>query len=200
MRWDALAAGAFVATLTHQHPAAELRRYVPVAWAALVAGLGFMFACFVAQKGLWPRSVFVSTAGLSLIAAAFAATVFLLMTARNKTATHVLGASLLLFFGQYSYGLYVIHSLIAPSLAKVLPLSGWMAHFESFPLAGIFLYTCAKIAACVPLTLLSWHLYEKNFLKLKRSFSYRRRRFHVQPLVGLEDEADNRDPAVRHVR
>jgi peptidoglycan/LPS O-acetylase OafA/YrhL len=76
------------------------------------------------------------------------------------------------FFGKYSYGLYVFHGLLVP-WARTGTLMAWLErHLGSYALAWlahfVILTSIATTAA-----LLSWHLYEKHFLKLKRFFEYR---------------------------
>lgn len=71
--------------------------------------------------------------------------------------------------GKYSYGIYVFHHLLIPAfLAWFGPeiLLGW---FPSRVLANAIYFLLAS-AASMAVALVSWHLFEKHFLKLKRHF------------------------------
>ncbi len=64
-------------------------------------------------------------------------------------------------FGQFSYGLYVLHFLLYHSIDRCFPADrfGTLGRF-----AGCTLMSMA-------LAYVSWHLVEKHFLKLKRLFA-----------------------------
>ena len=80
------------------------------------------------------------------------------------------------FFGKYSYGLYLIHGLLVALLLWVFPTPQWMALFAGWPTTGVFSLAALKIALCVPLAVLSFHLFEERFLNLKRFFVASERR------------------------
>jgi peptidoglycan/LPS O-acetylase OafA/YrhL len=77
------------------------------------------------------------------------------------------------FLGKYSYGLYVFQNLLIPVVAPVLTLAGAIAAVGS-DLGGRLLYLMVMSPAAVAAALLSWHLYEQPFLRLKRFFHGRR--------------------------
>jgi hypothetical protein len=83
----------------------------------------------------------------------------------------VLGCGFLRFFGRYSYGLYVIHGLIAPALVTALPVAAFIDALGSAGWGGLAC-ALARIVPCVALSLVSWHLLEVPFLRLKRHFEY----------------------------
>jgi peptidoglycan/LPS O-acetylase OafA/YrhL len=72
----------------------------------------------------------------------------------------------LVFFGVYSYGLYVIHGVIRP---PVFPMTEIVAAAGSDDL-GWFVHALLFTAACTGLAVLSYKFYESQFLKLKRYF------------------------------
>jgi peptidoglycan/LPS O-acetylase OafA/YrhL len=76
------------------------------------------------------------------------------------------------FFGKYSYGLYVLHFVALPFLLKVF--RGWIRLVTlnkgiQVAGAGVLSFLVAIAAAY-----LSYNLYEKRFLRLKRFFDYER--------------------------
>jgi len=67
LRWDGLAAGAYVAVLVDKHGIDGLRRYAPTARILLAFGSALLLCFFVVNKGLWSRDLTIFTIGLSVI-------------------------------------------------------------------------------------------------------------------------------------
>jgi peptidoglycan/LPS O-acetylase OafA/YrhL len=169
-RWDALAAGGFIAALVQQQGIDNLRRLQPYALAVLGVGSATLASFFFAMKGLWPNPLDL-TVGLSIIGATFAAAILLVL--QGGAMTRLVDRRMLRFFGKYSYGIYVIHGLIGAALALWIPTTLWFSYFpSSLFLLGIFSLAAVKILVCTLLAMLSWHLYEKRFLGLKEHFKY----------------------------
>jgi hypothetical protein len=78
---------------------------------------------------------------------------------------------ILVTFGKYSYGIYVIHSIC-------LPLFHWLFNPVALsrtlgsPLLAQTIFYVLSITASFLIAFASWHLYEKHFLKLKKFFEY----------------------------
>ena len=77
----------------------------------------------------------------------------------------------LLWFGKYSYGLYIIHGLLRPAHVKIL-LPDMFVSFFRIPAIGLLMHLATCIAISMILAYASWHCYEKHFLKLKKYFAY----------------------------
>jgi peptidoglycan/LPS O-acetylase OafA/YrhL len=77
------------------------------------------------------------------------------------------------FFGKYSYGIYVLHALFMPFLLHYFRAEIFaVTHSKLLAVAGAGFMTMAiGIAAAW----VSYHLYEKKFLRLKRYFDYNSR-------------------------
>ena len=79
----------------------------------------------------------------------------------------------MVFFGKYSYGLYIYHHLLRDLWVaelwekRIVPLLG-------SGVLGTAAYMLAAGAASVALALLSWNVLENPCLKLKRFFTYQR--------------------------
>jgi peptidoglycan/LPS O-acetylase OafA/YrhL len=168
-RLDGLALGAFVAVMARQVGGLErLARALP-SGAAMIGGL-------LAMTFVWTR--LVSRQGLELILPVRAALILMLLVcllvwtlqAPEQTATsRFFRGRIMVFLGTYSYGLYVYHHFISYYLItnrtdlELTPLLG--SH-----LAAMALQATLGAFASLVLAYLSYELFEKRFLRLKRLF------------------------------
>ncbi len=173
-RMDSLVWGALAALLVRS-PAHFVRLRPMLPWIASLCAALMLVIAFPLHE-LYSRKFYTQSIGYSFLAIGFAA-VLLLAYHSDSTGgrfAKFLGWPLLTRFGRYSYAIYVFHYFVL--LGLVQPFSGrpWFSH--SLPRAlGLFVLFNA---ACLGIGFLSYHLYEKHFLKLKRYF-----------------EPDRRDPA-----
>ncbi len=172
-RMDALLAGAWIAGFAAN--GGQLARGVPLA--RLLAGLSLavlLGSMVLTGNTFWPGR-FMQTAGYSLLAILFAAVVVLAIAApASSYGRRLLESRALTLFGKYSYGLYVLHGLLWPVFDRAgLSVESLAARLHSYLLAVV---AHASIAAAVSMgaAILSWHLYESRFLRLKRYFNYSR--------------------------
>jgi len=174
-RVDSLAMGGLIAVLAREGKG--LKSLAPIA--QIVAGFCLISVAAIyafihdfqpgypmAGKHGYP---IVRTVGFTILALLFASILTLSVTAEPKgPAGRILGGRVLRFFGKYSYALYIFHVLIVP------PIREWVSPEKLSHTIGAFGGLVVHIATCfaasILLALLSWHLYEKHFLKLKRFF------------------------------
>jgi peptidoglycan/LPS O-acetylase OafA/YrhL len=168
---DNLLFGCALCTLLRTHWRPAILRLAPRAFAFLSAALA---VTFVVNRGFnWQGKLFMPTIGFTLVGLACAT--LIAMALRPRSATQRLFASpLLRFFGRYSYGLYVFHYSIEGAVSH--PLRRFLTdHLHSRALAvlgdGLVVGTLSVAAA-----LLSYHLFEIRFLRLKRFFGYSNQR------------------------
>ena len=167
-RVDGLMTGAFLALAVR----GEMNIHALIRagkWAAI--GCGIILAAVWAVRGLDPEEWPMATIGLTLLAFLFGG-VLLMAIAPGARIARFFEAKLLRFLGKYSYGLYVFHFALMPTFARrfgVDVLTRIFHHYWPARLAYIGISTFASIVVAV----LSWHLFEKQFLKLKRFFEYR---------------------------
>jgi len=76
------------------------------------------------------------------------------------------------FFGKYSYGLYVLHYAAAGFF--IATFRSWILHFTSNKLIGVVAAGFLTFLVAIILAYVSYNLYEKQFLRLKRYFDYDR--------------------------
>jgi peptidoglycan/LPS O-acetylase OafA/YrhL len=168
-RLDGLALGAFLAVTVRQPRGLErLSRALPLV-VALTGGL-------LAVTFVWTR--LVSREGLELILPVRAALILMLLAcllvwaliAPERSATsRFFRARSMIFLGTYSYGLYVYHHFISYYLTTNrtdLELAHWLGSH----LAAVALQATLGVSTSLALAYLSYELFEKRFLRLKRLF------------------------------
>jgi peptidoglycan/LPS O-acetylase OafA/YrhL len=171
-RMDALAVGALLAILARSRDG--LRRLTRWAKPVFPAALLSLAIMFIVRKGLIANDVVVQTAGYSLVALAAGAGLILAVAAQpgTRVAAFVTHPALVAM-GRYSYGIYVWHvvsrlSWLWPFVQRPPKVLGY-----EFP-AAIAIWFCLS-AVAVLIAVVSWHGYERAFLKLKEHFPYDRR-------------------------
>jgi peptidoglycan/LPS O-acetylase OafA/YrhL len=170
-RMDTLAFGAVLAVVMRDAELyARLRRFVrplAVLSAILLAGL------LLWRNGLDKNDAVAGTIGFTLLGALFSTAIFFALTAaRAGHYNRLLSSRGLRFFGKYSYALYVFHQPVAlvltalglPAILGQLGVSGFGAQLA---------YGSVATMMSLILSLISWNLLEKQFLKLKDRFAAR---------------------------
>ena len=173
-RMDAFAAGALVA-LAVRHPrwAAVMRRYTP---AAIVAGGGALAAIFLWRREFAWEDPVVKVLGYSVLTVFFGALVAGAATGSGRFQ-RASGHAALRFFGRYSYAMYVFHLPLLPFyVAYGFSPNGWWSGQLQGRLGtrvvgiGLFMLCATVLTALV--AVVSWHVWEKHFLRLKDRFPY----------------------------
>jgi len=180
-RIDALAVGAYLA-ISARGPTG-LRRISR--WALPSAALlsGALLAIFVLRKGFVAQDPIVSTVGHTLLACLFGAILVLALTsARDSFIGSICASSFLCFFGRYSYALYVFHHPMLFFRPGAIPLTV-VPTIGGSQLLRQLVFLILATGVSVSIAVVSWHLYEKQFLKLKKLFPYQSREKIDSPLV-----------------
>lgn len=165
-RLDGLAAGALLA-LSPLPP-----RWF--GWSALVAGVTALVAIAFATGNALPHAPEMQTFGLL---AALALAVGVLVAARHPgIVQRVVSLAPLRWLGQYSYCIYLVHFLVIEALAFRCygplgvtpdPVRQWLAANVP-PTLLLVAFTGICLVASSGVAWLSWHLFERWFLALKR--------------------------------
>ncbi|HEX7242785.1 MAG TPA: acyltransferase [Longimicrobiaceae bacterium] len=170
-RMDALAVGALVA-LWARGPAgiaAPLRAARPVALASGAALLGML----VGLRRLDAFQPLVQTAGYTLLALLFGALLTLAVAARPESGwARALDRPALRTLGKYSYAMYLFHFPIRGVLRDAVYGPDRFLVLAGSAIPGQILFYALSTAVTLLAAWLSWHLYEKRFLALKKHFPY----------------------------
>ena len=166
---DGLALGAFLAVMARQPGGLEwLVRALP----RVVAVVGMLLAVTF----VW--TILVSRAGLELVGTVRAALfqmllacllVWALIVPKQSATSRFFGSRSMVFLGTYSYGLYVYHHFISYYLTTnrtELELARWLGSHG----AAVALQAALGASVSMVLAYLSYELFEKRFLRLKRLF------------------------------
>lgn len=174
-RMDALAVGGFLA-LAARGPKG-LKALFPWIWVPFTVcsafGLHFLVEGHFNKK--LPEMI---KYGYSIVAFLFGSSLIVALSrAQNGWVNWLLTRKTLLFFGKYSYAMYLFNRPLVDLLEEswftpnTFP---WRIAGSSIP--GQVAFTLVVLAVSTAMALLSWHLFEKHFLKLKKYFPQKEER------------------------
>ncbi|MFI4893558.1 MAG: acyltransferase family protein [Phycisphaerales bacterium JB058] len=199
-RADALAAGAWIATYVRLNPKGpeNLRRWAKPVF--VVAAPCFILSLITSVRWEQPPISTVVKSGFGYTAAVFlySALLVLVATAPKTSSLHkAFTTKPMMQLGKYSYAIYLVHNPVRAVIRDVVygPTSERFPNvlirfpqvFGSEIPAQLLFYIPAAIISFL-LGWLSWHLYEKHFLKLKKYF--------VTPPKGKPPLKGTQEPAI----
>lgn len=176
---DALLLGGALALLVRsRYRERTLKWGLPVFAASVAITLAEAFSH---NKFDWWSSTYLTTIGMTILGLGMAA--FVAASLKPASAVQkVCSNSVLRFFGRYSYGLYVYHYSVDASLT--FPVREFLLRHGAPKLLAILGGAIAVCGLSVVIAVLSYHLYEVHFLKLKR-FAPNPRRVKTQDLESV---------------
>jgi peptidoglycan/LPS O-acetylase OafA/YrhL len=167
---DALAAGAILAVVARQPEG--LSRMASGARKLLAFTVFVIALVCVWRGGLDQHDVVVVTIGHTLLVCLFASLIVIALTSsQSDRVQRWLTRRSLTFLGQYSYAIYVFHYPVLSVRPSWLAPASVPTIFGSH-LPGLLSYIVGATLVSIALALISWHLCEKQFLKLKGFFPY----------------------------
>jgi len=172
-RMDALALGGFVA-LAARGPGelARLARLTPSVIAACITGLAGIALWRGGLRLFDPVSL---TLGFTLVGFLWAAVLVRAITGPSSAlVSRVLGSRFLAMFGRYSYCMYIVHILVGFTMTVVCIRVGLVRPVLGSQLPADLVLCALATIVCLLIAVLSWHLFEKQFLRLKTFFPYER--------------------------
>src|SRR5690606_33934443 len=138
---------------------------VPLARIVLCVAVALLSSVMVLTRGFDHEHALLQTVGLSLLALAFGA--LLVLTVGAVSLARVFAHRSLRWFGKYSYGMYVWHPIIFVLVWHSDIGRELRGGNSAIQVVGS---TVAAMSITLIVTLLSFHLVEKKFLRLKRRF------------------------------
>jgi peptidoglycan/LPS O-acetylase OafA/YrhL len=168
-RLDGLALGAFLAIMARQPGGRQrLERDLPrvVTIVGALLAVTFVWTLLLSRHGL----EFVLPVRASLIVILLACLLVCALVAPNQsTISRLFCSRSMVFLGTYSYGLYVYHHFISYYLVTNrtdLELASWLGSHT----AAVALQATLGASVSLALAYVSYELFEKRFLVLKRRF------------------------------
>jgi peptidoglycan/LPS O-acetylase OafA/YrhL len=169
---DSLALGGLIALLARvpqgSTPLVRPARYV-AAISALALGIVVSLL-----RGMDHMSLKFQAFGMLPLVILFGAAIILVAHAPRSSLQGILfNSGFMRFFGKYSYGIYVWHGLLMGFFNFFwFPTSHYVAARGSYTQA-VFLHGALSSLVSVVIAVISYQLFEKHFLKLKRFFDHR---------------------------
>ena len=195
-RLDGLALGAFLAVTARQPGGLErLVRNVP----RVAVGVGGLLVVTYVWRGLHSRQglEMVIPARPAMILKLLACLLVWALVAPERSAiSRFFRSRSMVFLGTYSYGLYVYHHFISYYLSSnrtELELAQWLGSHG----AAIALQATLGASASLALAYMSYELFEKRFLRLKRLFETAKEPAppELRPAPGAGDRVAGSNPA-----
>lgn len=168
-RMDELAIGAFIA-LAARGPGGILGLVPAARW--IVAGtLPILVAGFLWRGGLEHDDPLVQTVGFTLLGLLFGALLVLSLAALPGSGrARLFQSSFMRSFGKYSYALYLFHLPLRALIRDTVYGKHQFLTLFGSQIPGQLVFYVAATALAFACALVSWHLLEKRFLRLKDSF------------------------------
>ncbi len=166
-RLDALCGGAMLALLSRA-PGGMDALAQPARRLLGLAGIGL--ACAVGWHIATPRLEWLSLSVRgSCFALCFTALIAVVLTSRAGPLRKLFESRTLCLLGKYSYGLYVFHGILSYGFGE-LQLQQRLTAGVHWHLGGFLLQAAVGAAASIAVAMVSYELFEKRFLSLKRYF------------------------------
>ena len=159
-RMDTLALGALCAILARSRHADRVQAWSTI---LLILAAGCLLGLWMLTGGLRYEDVLMRTVGFSIAGVAFSLVLIGVLAKRDTRLTAPLRNPVLRYIGMVSYGIYVLHIFVGAVTRKALTLVG-VPYTLGTGLS--VLYTLLAIGAAS----VSWYLFEKRILRLKRYF------------------------------
>jgi peptidoglycan/LPS O-acetylase OafA/YrhL len=167
-RGDTLFVGGLLAI---EYRRGTLERYARIAkWAAPIALLVLigLISAYGQLDYLDRGTVMLGSIGIMVLGAS---AVLVGISPVSSGSSRLLRSGVLRFFGRYSYAIYIVHTAVLAGLDHYRPF-GLLPSIAGSAIPAQAAWFLAYIGLSTGIAMLSWHLVEKHFLRLKRFFPY----------------------------
>jgi peptidoglycan/LPS O-acetylase OafA/YrhL len=167
-RMDSLAVGALCALLVRANVTTS-NLMKAARWVTAISGVGLLL--ILSRRGQAnANNAVMQSIGYSLLAFFFGGILLLsLNPSKGNIVSWLLSCPLLVVFGFYSYAIYVFHYPLVHLFDRWFPVHRFSLELRS-KILGVEVHVLCAMVASLFIAVLSWHLYEKHFLKLKKYF------------------------------
>ena len=168
-RFDSLAVGALLALCfrNRRHWQVVSRIALPVS--ALALGTVAIFCSL--QRSVSYADVWMGTGGITAWSIFFGGLLVIVLNAgESSIVSRIFSNPSLRFCGRYSYGMYMCHQPLILVLVRVGVNSGNLTRLLGSKILAVLAIYVVVLVLVVLLSLTSWHLFEKHFLRLKELF------------------------------
>lgn len=168
-RLDVLAAGAFVALAAEG--SSGIQGLLPARRICIITGV-VCLGLAVWRGGASNMDPVILTVGLSFVAIHFAAFIAAVRTLPSEHwLVQLLSSKPLRAFGKYSFAIYLVHMPLSALVRDTLYHPHQFLTLWGSKLPGQLLFSIGTTLLVFIIAFTSWHLWEKHFLKLKKSFA-----------------------------
>lgn len=168
-RMDPLAIGALAALMVREG-AVPSRRLL----ARLAVLLGFLIVVLRIAEPALRSGLMFTTAGYTIVALFFACALLLAISGDGRNIyRRLMRSRMLRSFGKYSYAIYLWHLVVKEAMLRVEPVARRLVAFPRNPIAAQAALYAAGISLSWIAGWLSWQLFERHWLRLKRFFPSR---------------------------
>jgi peptidoglycan/LPS O-acetylase OafA/YrhL len=173
---------------SNAEPGRRLAKLVPIAKVVapvcLLISVAFEGSRFLQEDPPHSHTMYTAYAGYTIVAVGFSAVLVLALAARPGSWWYRFWTfTPLMSFGKYSYAIYLVHMPVRAVIRDLFfgpnqrgnRFGGALIDFPMIAgseLLGQILFFVPAFAACWVVGWLSWNLFEKHFLKLKKHFRY----------------------------
>lgn len=159
---DLFAYGALPAYLWIEHEEKVAQRLNHISFRAKLLFVGVVLIVVLLCSQLKGDAAFILTT--SLLGILFATVLLLTLPENNRLK--IKDNNVLSRLGLYTYGLYLFHTLVINLLRQVFLMKNW----DYNTTGGAIIFIIASIVLTLFFSILSYHFFEKPFLKLKKYF------------------------------